>query len=231
MSRPSSCGTSLSAVPRGLREEYSRGPDRHLGPGHDQQPLARRPRPLRLVGARARLRTSCAAGAITALLDLVGGCERSTLNPAKACQEDVLDPLTHRNVDRLGQVFGAASDRGWPRPLGAAGPLDLSALRESRDVLAGAERERLNRHRRLAAARGHEAAAVADERFGTSCAAMIPVDHRCRRVVAHAARAEQVHRRCLLGAPAPSSTRSAPAASRISAPRSCRKRAVARSSG
>ena len=30
-------------------------------------------------------------------------------------------------------------------------------------------------------------------------AAMILVDHRCRRVVAHAARAEEVHRKVLLG--------------------------------
>src|SRR5258706_317913 len=41
--------------------------------------------------------------------------------------------------------------------------LDLAALGGSCNVLARAKRERLDRHRRLTAPRGYEAAAIADE--------------------------------------------------------------------
>src|SRR4029453_6793218 len=73
------------------------------------------------------------------------------------------------------------------------GASDLSTLCEARDVLARAERECLDGHRRLAATGRHEAAAVAHEQIWHVVAAVITVDDRRSRVVAHATRAEEVH--------------------------------------
>src|SRR5712691_12068661 len=70
--------------------------------------------------------------------------------------------------------------------------LYLSALRESSDVFPGSKRERLDRHRRLAAAAGHERRSVHDEQILHVVRSVILVHDRRLRIVAHAAGAEQV---------------------------------------
>ena len=66
------------------------------------------------------------------------------------------------------------------RPLHGApfSALDLAALGELPDVFGRAECERLNGHRRLASARGHEASAIAEEQIRHVVGAVILVDHR-----------------------------------------------------
>jgi hypothetical protein len=85
-----------------------------------------------------------------------------------------------------------------PMCAGTGRSSDLSTPAEFRDVLARPERERLNRHRRLTAAGRDEAAAVAEKQVRYVVAAMLAIDDRRRRIVAHAAGAEQVHRVGLL---------------------------------
>src|ERR1700737_1236753 len=70
---------------------------------------------------------------------------------------------------------------------------DLAALGELPDVVGRAERERLNGHGRLASAGGDEARAVAQEQIRHVVGAVILVDDGARGIVAHPARAEQVH--------------------------------------
>ena len=70
---------------------------------------------------------------------------------------------------------------------------DRVRAREPRDVVGRAKGERLNRHRRLAAARGDEAASVADEEVRHVVRAMVAVDDGVARIVAHPRRAEQMH--------------------------------------
>src|SRR5436190_22829785 len=75
--------------------------------------------------------------------------------------------------------------------------LDLSSLRGCRDQLTRSERQRGNRRCGLAPRRRDEAAAVADEQVLHVVRAVVFVDDRRLRVVAHAARAEQVDGLCL----------------------------------
>src|SRR4051794_20189030 len=77
--------------------------------------------------------------------------------------------------------------------------LDLILAREGGDVFAGSKRECLDGHGGLAPAGSDQAAAIADEQVRHIMAAMVSVDHRGGRVVAHAAGAEQVHRRSTFG--------------------------------
>src|SRR3989454_7288765 len=71
---------------------------------------------------------------------------------------------------------------------------NLAAPRELGDVLAGAVGQGLNRRGRLAPAARDEARAVADEEVPHVVRAVVAVDDRGPRVVAHAARAQEVGR-------------------------------------
>jgi hypothetical protein len=97
-------------------------------------------------------------------------------------------------------------------------------------VLGGPEGQRLDRERGLTPARGHHAAPVADEEVRHLVAPVVPVHHGARRVVAHPAGAEQVGPEGLRAHGARPDLR-APAASRISSPRSTKNCIMARSSG
>src|ERR1043165_4153113 len=71
---------------------------------------------------------------------------------------------------------------------------DLAPLRQVRDSLSGPERQRHDRHGRLAAARRHQAAAVTDEEIRHVVRAVIDIDKRGLRILPHATGAEQVRR-------------------------------------
>ena len=66
---------------------------------------------------------------------------------------------------------------------------NLSGLRSPNQMLRRAERECLDRHGGVIATTGDEVAAVDDEQVGHVVGAVVPVDHRPRRVVPHTARA------------------------------------------
>ena len=72
-------------------------------------------------------------------------------------------------------------------------PLDLPAPRKLADVIGSAKCERLDGHRRLPAARGHEARTVAEKQIGYIVRAVKLVDHRTGRVIPHTASAKQVN--------------------------------------
>ena len=65
-------------------------------------------------------------------------------------------------------------------------------------MLTGTKRQRLNRHRRLTAAGRDKAAAIAHEQIRHVVRAMVLVHDRGVRIVAHAARAEQMQPEVLL---------------------------------
>src|SRR5437879_11168972 len=71
---------------------------------------------------------------------------------------------------------------------------DLATPRERGDVLAGPVGQGLYRRGGLASAARDEARAVADEKVPHVVRAVVAVHHRCARVVAHAAGAEEVGR-------------------------------------
>ena len=113
-------------------------------------------------------------------------CHRPACPPA--AQVD-LHPRRRRRRARHRRSPGGISVE-----VGVAGSSDLAAPGERRDVLARPERQRRDRLGRLPARRGDHAAAVADEQVPHVVRAMEPIDDRGPRVVAHPARAEQVHR-------------------------------------
>jgi len=65
-------------------------------------------------------------------------------------------------------------------------------------AISGTVSQRLNGHGRLAAAGSDETAAVAQEQILYVMGSVVRVDHRSFRIVAHAAGAQQVHRKLLL---------------------------------
>src|SRR3989442_8467849 len=71
---------------------------------------------------------------------------------------------------------------------------DLATPRELGDVLARAVGQGLDRRGGLAPAARDEARAVADEEVPHVVRAVVAVHHRCARVVAHAAGAEEMGR-------------------------------------
>src|SRR5207245_1560077 len=77
-----------------------------------------------------------------------------------------------------------------PPPAGS----DLAPPRERGEVLAGPVGQGLDRRRGLAPATGDEARAVADEEIPHVVRAVIAVHDRGPRVVAHAARTQEVGR-------------------------------------
>src|SRR5258708_39364181 len=70
---------------------------------------------------------------------------------------------------------------------------DLAAFRERRNAVRSAERERFDRHGGLAAARGHQAASIAEEKVFDVVSAVIGIDDGTLRIISHAAGAEKVH--------------------------------------
>src|ERR1700687_1201409 len=75
---------------------------------------------------------------------------------------------------------------------------DFAALREPRNAVSGAEGQRLNGHRGLAAAGSYQAAAIAKEKVFDVMGAVVRIDHRRLRIVSHAAGAEKMHGELLL---------------------------------
>src|SRR5438874_1614054 len=75
---------------------------------------------------------------------------------------------------------------------------DFTALGKRGNAVGRAESERHDGHGGLAASGGHQAAAVTQEKVLHIVCAMVCIDHRCLRIIAHAARAEQVHAKLLL---------------------------------
>src|SRR5690606_19091142 len=107
--------------------------------------------------------------------------------PAEACAPGVgWQPAVSTAMHTIGSRIAVIDD---PPCLDWS---DFVRARGAYDVIGGAERERHDGLGRLAAARGHEARPVADEQVGHVVTAMPAVGHRGFRVVAHAARAEQV---------------------------------------
>src|SRR5262245_55911410 len=70
--------------------------------------------------------------------------------------------------------------------------LDLVQSREPGYVVGGAERQCLNRHRRLPATRRHEARSIADEEVRHIVRAVVAIDDRVPRIVAHPRGPEQL---------------------------------------
>src|SRR5437773_8436737 len=69
---------------------------------------------------------------------------------------------------------------------------DFAALRQRRDAVSGAEGQRFDGHRGLAASRGHQAAAIAKEKVLDVMCAVVRIDHRRLRIVPHPAGPEKV---------------------------------------
>ena len=75
---------------------------------------------------------------------------------------------------------------------------DFAALRERRNSVSGAEGQRLDGHGGLAAARGHQAAAIAKKKILHVMCPVVRIDHRRLGIVSHAARPEKVDAELLL---------------------------------
>src|SRR6266849_2304047 len=82
-----------------------------------------------------------------------------------------------------------------PIPLewGARSGADFAALRERRDAVSGAEGQRFDGHGGLSTAGSHQAAAIAKEKIFDVMRAVVRIDHRCLRIVSHAAGAEEMY--------------------------------------
>src|SRR5260370_29308905 len=88
--------------------------------------------------------------------------------------------------------LGYSAQHGYKRQLhplkcGAKSGADFAVLCERRDAVSGPEGERFDGHGRLAAPRGHQAAAIAKKKVLDVVGAVVRIDHRRLRVVSHAA--------------------------------------------
>src|SRR5260370_13507313 len=84
--------------------------------------------------------------------------------------------------------------RKWSTKLGA----DFAALRQRRNSISGAEGQRLDGHGGLAAARSHQAAAIAKKEVLYVMRPVVRINHRRLRIVPHSAGAKQMHAKLLL---------------------------------
>src|SRR5260370_22037752 len=99
--------------------------------------------------------------------------------------------------------LGYSAQHGYTRQLhplecGTKSGADFAVLCERRDAVSGPDGERFDGHDRLAARRGHQAAAIAKKKVLDVVGAVARIDHRCLRVVSRAACPEKVEAELLL---------------------------------
>src|ERR1051325_727689 len=151
--------------------------------------------------------SSASLGATPPCGEAFGGadCPRAPATTSKASNEV---PQTESRPFQTHEFIDSTSRRLWDEnacEVVAASAkdaaflcADFTAFGKRGNVVGRAESERHDGHGGLAASGGHQAAAVTQEKVLHIVCAMVCIDHRCLRIIAHAAGAEQVHAKLLL---------------------------------
>ena len=119
------------------------------------------------------------------------GFEQFLARQALRAADDSCDAMEERVVRKPAEVVGG--EPGLRGRIEHVVGSDLASPGERGDVLAGAERQGGNGLGGLPSRRRDHAAAIADEEVRHVVRAMEAIDHRRLRVVAHAARPQQVN--------------------------------------